>query len=104
MKVKLTIPESLKDITLGQYQDFQNVIEQNKEEDNYDFVLKKMVQIFCNTPLAVVDRMRQVDFLQITNRLKAILEEETELENVIELSGYKPVSYTHLTLPTINWV
>lgn len=88
MKVKITIPESLEDITLCQYQDFQNVLDNNEEHDN-DFVYKKMVQIFCNMPLSVVDNMRQVDFVSIVNTLKEILEEKHDIKMLIDFHDIK---------------
>jgi len=89
MKVKITIPESLEDITLGQYQEFQTVLEHNENDANDDLVRKKMVQIFCKVPLSVVDRMKQVDFLEAVRRVTEVLNEKTKLVNVVDLHGVK---------------
>jgi hypothetical protein len=48
MKINLTIPENLSEITLAQYQKFNAL---NPELD-YDLRINKMIQIFCNCPQA----------------------------------------------------
>lgn len=89
MKVKITIPESLEDITLAQYQEFQTVLDHNQDDLDNDLVLKKMVQIFCKVPLIVVDRMKQVDFLEASRRVQEVLNEEHKLKPIIDFHGHK---------------
>ena len=46
MKVEINVPDSLKEITLDQYQRFEKLnTEENKEST---FLLQKMVEIFCS--------------------------------------------------------
>jgi len=52
MKVDIIVPEGLQDITLEQYQKFLAL----KSEDEM-FLAQKCVEIFCNVPLILVDRM-----------------------------------------------
>jgi hypothetical protein len=52
MKVDIIVPEGLHEITLEQYQKFLAL----KSEDDI-FLTQKCVEIFCNVPLLIVDRM-----------------------------------------------
>ena len=52
MDIDIIIPEGLQDITLEQYQKFLAL----KSEDDM-FLTQKAVEIFCNVPLILVDKM-----------------------------------------------
>ena len=49
MEVKLSIPTTLNEITLGQYQEFSK-LDITKESE----VQSKMIEIFCKVPVEVV--------------------------------------------------
>ncbi len=49
MKIELTIPSSMDEITLGQYQEFIKSQENNTDEL---FISQKLVSIFCQIPLS----------------------------------------------------
>ena len=49
MKIEINVPDTLKEITLGQYQKFEKL--NTKENQDSTFLLQKMVQIFCNLDL-----------------------------------------------------
>lgn len=84
VKIELTIPDSMSDLTLEQYQKFLKVIEVNDDEI---FIRKKMVQIFCNVPLLDVDKMGQADFAEISEALVKVLDETPSLTRTFELNG-----------------
>ena len=48
MKAKLLVPETLSEITLGQYQKFIKISEEN---ENTLFLQQKMIEIFCRIDL-----------------------------------------------------
>lgn len=52
MDIDIIVPEGLQDITLEQYQKFLAL----KSEDDM-FLTQKAVEIFCNVPLILVDKM-----------------------------------------------
>ena len=60
MEVKIQIPTTLNEITLGQYQEFSK-LDSKKESD----VLLKMVEIFCKVPVEVVRSMKANDIKDI---------------------------------------
>ncbi len=76
MKVEITVPESLSEITLGQYQKYLKL--QDKNEDNH-FLQSKLIEIFCNVPLDVVMKMRLTDTNAISDMLAELLKQEPEL-------------------------
>lgn len=88
MKIDITIPESLADIKLRDYQKFVKIQGDNKDKDDL-FIRQKMVQIFCNVPLLTVSKMKRKDFLMISNALIHIMEERPKLTPTTELNGIK---------------
>lgn len=76
MKQKITIPETLNDLTLEQYQAFLKVVDNNTDEL---FIRKKMVQIFCDVPLIYVEHINKGDFDEITAKIIEVLNETPEL-------------------------
>jgi hypothetical protein len=55
MKINITIPENLNEITLYQYQRFEKLIKDNEPSE---FVNQKTIEIFCNIDLKDVARIR----------------------------------------------
>ena len=53
MEVKLNIPTTLNEITLGQYQKFSKLDVTNESE-----IQSKMIEIFCEVPSIVVRNMK----------------------------------------------
>lgn len=76
MKVEITIPESLSEITLGQYQKYLKIEEQN---DDVKFLQSKMIEIFCDVPLEYVMKMKIKDVRSITDTLIDLINRQSEL-------------------------
>lgn len=85
MKLEVTVPTSLKDISLKDYQEFIK-ISSDKELDDV-FIRQKMVQIFCHIPLLAVNKMGRKDFISITNQIISILQEKPKLTKQCNLIG-----------------
>jgi len=64
-KIELEVPSSLESITLGQYQRYLKVADQNKGEEYNDFLNKKLVEIFCNVDLNEVEQIPFVEFEKV---------------------------------------
>lgn len=84
MEVTLRIPENLKEITLGQYQKYLKIEKENKDET---FVAQKMIEIFCNTRLDYVMKMRWRDVNEIVTDLGVMFEEDQKLQKQFTLNG-----------------
>jgi len=87
MKIEIEVPTSLEDITLGQYQHYMRIVDQNKDESANDFVNKKLVEIFCNINLNEVDSIPVVEFNRILEILQKAFEEKFSLIRHFELAG-----------------
>jgi len=84
MKIKLTIPTKLSEITLKQYQQFLEIAKNN--EDN-NFLQQKVIQIFCGVDLKHVQDMHQKDINDISNRVLALFETKQKLITRFNLGG-----------------
>ncbi|MDB4158027.1 hypothetical protein N9609_00900 [bacterium] len=82
MEVKIQIPTSLNEITLGQYQEFSK-LDSKKESD----VLLKMVEIFCKVPVEVVRSMKANDIKDICEVINTMFDVEHQLINRFQLGG-----------------
>ena len=87
MKLEIAVPTSLEDITLGQYQRYMRIVDQNKDESANDFVNKKLVEIFCNINLNEVDSIPVVEFNRILEILQKAFEEKFSLIRHFDLGG-----------------
>jgi len=74
MEIDIIVPEGLHDIKLEQYQKFIAL----KSEDEL-FLSQKAVEIFCNVPLILVDKMSYNDVRQISARLFSYFNQKPEL-------------------------
>ena len=82
MKLQVTIPTKLSEITLDQYQRFLEVTKNNPESD---FVQQKMLEIFCNIPLNLVASMSLKDVNGIIGSLSLMINEEQKLTRIFKL-------------------
>jgi hypothetical protein len=82
MQVKITIPTSLNEITLEQYQRFVSIMENNPESN---FVQQKMIEIFCNVPLKLVDLMPLKDVNEIIETLDKMFSVDYKLKPIFKL-------------------
>jgi hypothetical protein len=65
-KAELIVPNKLSEITLGQYQKFSKIF---KKDADQDFLQKKMIEIFCNVPLAEVNKFKYSSINKVVNIL-----------------------------------
>ena len=84
MKVEITIPESLSEVTLGQYQKFLKIQENNEDQR---FLQIKMIEIFCNVPAEYVLNMRLSDTNEIITMLNELFSDNQKLVQRTKLNG-----------------
>jgi len=84
MKVKLSIPTTLNEITLGQYQEFSK-LDITKESE----VQSKMIEIFCKVPTNVVRSMKAKDITDICTIINNMFDVEHQMLNRFDLNGVK---------------
>lgn len=83
MKLKVIVPESLKEITLDQYQRFARL-----DGDN-EFITKKALEIFCNVPIQELPNIRLKDVSNVAHRINQMLSEKPGLTLKFKLNGVK---------------
>ena len=83
MAIKLTIPESLNEITLGQYQKWLKITD-GKEMNT--FYQQKMIEIFCKTRLIDALRMKATDINKITFDLNKIFEDKPAFKDTFRMN------------------
>lgn len=84
MRVKVTIPNYLSEITLRQYQKFLKIQEQNENES---FLASKMMEIFCGIKLGDAMKMRATDVNRITSILADMFEKKPNLVQKFKMNG-----------------
>ena len=71
MKLEITVPTSLSEITLGQYQKFIKLAENNPQGN---FLDAKMIEIFCGIPLSESYKLKMHSVSAIIDILNDMLE------------------------------
>tara|TARA_B110000259_G_scaffold116314_1_gene132357 strand:- start:2139 stop:2789 length:651 start_codon:yes stop_codon:yes gene_type:complete len=84
MKVKITVPTSLKDITLQQYKRYLKI--QEKVTDDR-FLNAKMIEIFCGVELKDVMHLRLKDSEEIISIITALFDNKPSLVERFKLNG-----------------
>ena len=84
MKVKISIPTTLNEVKLSQYQKFVKIASENEEGT---FLNQKMVQIFCNVDLYVVAKMKQQDLNYAVTKISDLFKKIPELVTKFTVNG-----------------
>tara|TARA_R100000458_G_C8267613_1_gene242536 strand:- start:744 stop:1394 length:651 start_codon:yes stop_codon:yes gene_type:complete len=84
MKVDVKIPDTLSEITLGQYQKYIKIQEQNEDEN---FIALKMLEIFCGLKGQTVLNMKTKSIKEITDILVKMFSEKPPLVREFKMNG-----------------
>jgi len=85
MIIDLYVPDSLSDIPLEQYQRFAKL--NTEDNQNTNFLLHKMVEIFCNLDLKDIAKIRFNHVTDIIEDLNKVFEQKPNLKTTFELNG-----------------
>ncbi len=86
MKIEVTIPNNLNEITLGQYQKFLSIAENNKEGE---FLNAKMIEIFCGISLAETYNLKMSSVTAILDILNEMLEQKPQHIVQFKMNGVR---------------
>lgn len=90
MKVTFSIPSSLNDVLLWQYQKYMDIIKQNEGvEGSEQFITAKLVSVMCNVDYATLQKMELSQYEVVVNQLSEVLQEQPKFQKFIELGGVK---------------
>jgi len=84
MKVEVTVPSELKEITLGQYQKFVKLYEGEVTEE---FMALKMLELFCGVKLKDAYQMRYKDIDGIVEVISSMLNQKPQLIQRFKMNG-----------------
>jgi hypothetical protein len=84
MKAKITIPSSLDEITLKQYQEFIKAQEGSNDDE---FIAMKMVSIFCNIEMSEVNKISYSSIIEIVQHLNTLFSAKHELVRRFKLGN-----------------
>jgi hypothetical protein len=84
MKINLSVPTSLSDIKLSQYQKFLKV---TKDNEDANFVNRQLVSIFCDVPEDVVGKIKSKDFNGVIETITKALKESPTFVTKFRLNG-----------------
>jgi len=82
MKIDITIPENINEITLRQYQEFDKL-----NIENESILRLKMIEIFCNVDEVIVRNMKASDIVEICNGINQMFDINHNLINRFKLNG-----------------
>ena len=85
MKIDIYIPDTLADIKLRQYQKFAKL--NTEQNQNTNFLLHKMVEIFCDLDLKDIARIKYTYVTEIVNDLNNIFNVKTDLIPTFVMNG-----------------
>lgn len=85
--MEIVIPEKLSEVSVRQFLRFKELDISNSSED---FLAKKMISIFCNVEMSIVNKLSLKDFKDITYILTSMLQQEVDL---IRTFNYKGVEF-----------
>lgn len=86
MKVELTIPDSLEEISLEQYQEFVKAQEENTDQL---FISQKLVSIFCRIPMSNVLLIPLTEVEYIVEKMGNLFNKEHKFQRTFTLAGQK---------------
>jgi len=84
MKVEVYIPDTLSEITLGQYQKYLKIQSENEDEN---FLAMKMIEIFCGLRGDTILAMKAKSIKDITTILSNMFNEKPQLVKEFKMNG-----------------
>ena len=84
MKLKITIPDSLMEIPLWRFQEYERM---KGDEEDVELIAKLLVSNFCNIPIGVVDRIDVATYHLAVDTLSRVLTESPRLKKRFKWDG-----------------
>jgi hypothetical protein len=100
--MEFTIPATLRDVRLSQWQRYIDVYDKNKDEDATEFLNKKVLEIFCDIKLSDVDKIGLNVFDETLVHLSSVLNSKPELSQTFKLEGTDGVVVEFGMIPNLD--
>tara|TARA_R100001015_G_C4579978_1_gene136640 strand:+ start:100 stop:762 length:663 start_codon:yes stop_codon:yes gene_type:complete len=85
MKITINVPNSLKEITLEQYQRFEKINTKDNQETN--FLLHKTVEIFCDLDLKDIATIRVRSIKKVLDKINKVFSRKADFIPRFKLNG-----------------
>ena len=85
MNLQITVPESLSEITLEQYQKFDKINTEDNQDSN--FLFHKTVEIFCNLDFKDIARIRLSSVKDVIGQIDSVFGEKPKHKPRFTLNG-----------------
>lgn len=80
VQIELSVPDALSDITLGQYQKYLKILDQNKDDENAaEFINLKTIEIFCNVEFKDVLKIPLAEAEKVLTIINKAFEEKPDI-------------------------
>ena len=84
-KVKIVVPNSLAEVTLGQYQNYLKSVEKLDPEKDAKLINKKLIEHFCGINEDLVDKVTYRDVAKVVNVISSAFDKDYELVQLFKL-------------------
>ena len=98
----LKVPVSLDDVTIEQYQKYVKVIEENKENEDSNFINLKLLNIFCGITMKEAYELPIHQFDSILNHLVKILSVKAKLQTRFTMTDPKGKTVEFGFIPNLD--
>jgi len=85
MKVKIQVPESLREISLEQYQAYNKI--NTEQNQNSNFLLHKTIEIFCNLNLQNVIKVEYNSVIKVAKMINDLFNQDVKLVPTFTMNG-----------------
>ena len=83
----ITIPNTLRDLNVGQWQKYMKIYDKNKDAESTEFLEQKMLEIFCGVSLNSVNELGLAAFDDTVTHVSRLLSSNTDLVTRFDLKG-----------------
>ena len=84
-KVKIVVPNSLSEVTLGQYQEYLKSIDKLDSKKDARIINKKLIEHFCGIEEKLVDKVAYKDVIKVVNVISTAFDKDYELVQLFKL-------------------
>jgi len=83
----IKIPQTLRDVKVGQWQKYVKIYSKNKDAENPNFLNNKLLEIFCGVSIQDVDKLELNEYDRIIEHLSSLLNSKMDLVQTFDLVG-----------------
>ena len=100
--MKITVPSSLRQIKLSQWQKYAAILDKNKGEESSDFLNLKTLEIFCGMDLKDIHSIPLREFDEVLMHMSDIFKMKTPRENTFWLKGTDGIEVEFGMIPNFD--